>query len=73
VVMLMVDAYGLIGFVIAPPLAVALQIVGSHIILGIQRPANAAPQIDGLEKRLNVVHAAYNGRQEMGEAPAPRR
>lgn len=71
VVLLMVEAYGLIGFVIAPPLAVALQIVGSHVIQLMQRPPHAAPQIDALEQRLNVVHAAYNGQQAMGETPAP--
>ena len=71
VVLLMVEAYGLIGFVIAPPLAVALQIVGSHIIQLMQRPPSAAPQIDALEKRLDVVYAAYNGQQEMGDTPAP--
>ena len=71
VVLLMVEAYGLIGFVIAPPLAVALQILGSHVIQMMQRPPNAAPQIDALEKRLDVVYAAYNGQQAMGQTPAP--
>ncbi len=71
VVLLMVEAYGLIGFVIAPPLAVALQILGSHLIQYMQRPPSTAPQIDALEERLNVAYADYNGRQEMGDTPAP--
>ena len=71
VVLLMVEAYGLIGFVIAPPLAVALQILGSHVIQMMQRPHRDVPQIDALEKRLDVVYAAYNGQQAMGQPPAP--
>ena len=71
VVLLMVEAYGLVGFVIAPPLAVALQILGSHLIQYMQRPPSTMPQIDALEERLNVAYAAYNGRQEMGDPPAP--
>ncbi|MBP8947943.1 MAG: AI-2E family transporter [Candidatus Promineofilum sp.] len=70
-VLLMVEAYGLIGFVIAPPLAVALQILGSHVIQFLQRPPSAVPQIDALEQRLDVVYAAYNGQQEQGDTPAP--
>jgi predicted PurR-regulated permease PerM len=71
VVLLMVEAYGLIGFVIAPPLAVALQILGSHLIQYMQRPPRARPQIDALEERLNGVYATYNGQRETGDAPAP--
>ena len=71
VVLLLVEAYGLVGFVIAPPLAVALQIVGSHVIRLMQRPPSALPQIDALEKRLDVVHATYNGQQANGEPSAP--
>ena len=71
VVLLMVEAYGLMGFVISPPLAVALQILGSHLIQYMQRPPSTAPQINVLEERLNVAYAAYNGQQEMGEPPAP--
>lgn len=71
VVLLMVEAYGLIGFVIAPPLAVALQILGSHLIQYMQRPPRARPQIDALEERLNGVYATYNGQRETGNAPAP--
>ncbi len=71
VVLLMVEAYGLVGFVIAPPLAVALQILGSHLVYYFQRPPHQVPQIDALEERLNLVYAAYNGQQETAEKPAP--
>jgi predicted PurR-regulated permease PerM len=71
VVLLMVEAYGLIGFVIAPPLAVMLQILGSHLIQYMQRQPRARPQIDALEERLNLVYAAYNGQAELGEEPGP--
>jgi predicted PurR-regulated permease PerM len=71
VVLLMVEAYGLVGFVIAPPLAVALQILGGHLIQFMQRPPRSVPQIDALEERLNLVYAAYNGQQETAEKPAP--
>lgn len=71
VVLLMVEAYGLVGFVIAPPLAVMLQILGSHLIQYMQRPPSTMPQIDALEERLTVAYAAYNDRQEMGDPPAP--
>ena len=71
VVLLMVEAYGLVGFVIAPPLAVALQILGSHFIQYSQRPPRATLQIATLEERLNVAYATYNGQQALGETPAP--
>jgi putative permease len=71
VVLLMVEAYGLVGFVIAPPLAVALQILGSHFIQYSQRPPRATLQIETLEERLNVAYATYNGQQALGETPAP--
>lgn len=70
-VLLMVEAYGLIGFVIAPPLAVALQIFVGHASRAIQRPAADTLELSGLEKRLDVAYATYNGQQELGQAPAP--
>lgn len=71
VVLVLVEAYGLIGFVIAPPLAVALQIFGSHVIGVMQRPQTAALRIDGLEERLNTVYALYNGRRGSEDGPPP--
>ena len=71
VVLMRAGALGSCGCYVAPPLAVALQIVGSHIIRLMQQSPSATPQIDALEKRLDVVHAAYNGQEEMGQTPAP--
>ncbi len=71
VVLVLVEAYGLVGFIIAPPLAVALQIVGSHIIAFMQRPQTDALEIDALERRLNVAYATFNGRQALDEEMQP--
>jgi len=69
-VLVMVDAYGLIGFVIAPPLAVLLQISISHFARVVQRPAAPPIQIESLEERLAQVQAAYSA-QANGESPTP--
>ncbi|WP_374689352.1 AI-2E family transporter [Promineifilum sp.] len=69
-VLLMVDAYGLIGFVIAPPLAVLLQISISHFARVMQRPAAPPIQIESLEERLAQVQTAYSA-QVNGESPTP--
>lgn len=69
-VLLMVDAYGLIGFVIAPPLAVLLQISISHFARVMQRPAAPPIQIESLEERLTQVQTAYSA-QVNGESPTP--
>jgi predicted PurR-regulated permease PerM len=61
VIIIMVEAYGLIGFVIGPPLAVAIQVMGGHIIRATRRPAPTAIQVDTLEQRLAAVSAIYDG------------
>ena len=70
-VLITVEAYGLIGFIIAPPLAVALQILVSHIVRVVQQPRNTALQIEALEERLDTVYATYNGREQTGDEAAP--
>lgn len=70
-VLIMVEAYGLIGFVIAPPLAVALQIFAGHVMRIVQRQPEDALALTALEKRLDVAYATYNGQREMGGEPAP--
>jgi len=70
-VLIMVEAYGLIGFVIAPPLAVALQIFAGHVMRIMQRQPEDALALTALEKRLDVAYATYNGQREMGGEPAP--
>ena len=70
-VLILVEAYGLIGFVIAPPLAVALQILGSHVLRVTQQAPQDELELDALVKRLDVAYATYNGQQELGQPPAP--
>ncbi len=70
-VLILVEAYGLIGFVIAPPLAVALQVFAGHAIRIMQRQPEDTLALTALEKRLDVAYATYNGQQEMGGEPAP--
>ncbi len=69
--LMMVGAYGIIGFIIAPPLAVALQIFAGHTLRVMQRPQSDTLALDTLEKRLDVAYATYNGQQELDGAPAP--
>ena len=70
-VLILVDAYGLIGFVIAPPLAVALQVFAGHAMRIMQRQPENTLALMALEKRLDVAYATYNGQREMGGEPAP--
>lgn len=55
----MVDAYGLVGFLIAPPLAVALQVSAGQIIQAYRRPQMATVEFDTLSKRLKEIDAMY--------------
>lgn len=59
VIVMMVDAYGLIGFIVAPPLAVALQVLGSHVIRATRKAPTAAVEFESLEKRLAAVDERY--------------
>ncbi len=58
-ILVMVEAYGLIGFVVAPPLAVAIQVLLSHVVAAVRRSPTASIQVDGLEKRLADISAMY--------------
>lgn len=60
-IVMMVDAYGLTGFLIAPPLAVALQVSLSLIIKAIRRPPPPEVEINSIEQRIAAVTALYNG------------
>lgn len=59
VIVMMVDAYGLIGFIIAPPLAVALQVLGGHIVRATRKTPTATIEFETLEKRLATVDERY--------------
>ena len=60
-VLVMVDAYGMTGFLLAPPLAVALQVLGSHLIRAMRQQPTTAIEFATLEARLAAVSARYNG------------
>lgn len=60
----LVDALGLLGFVAAPPLAAALQTLGGQIFQQRQARNTMAVQLSSVEERLQAVRASYgNGRQ----------
>jgi predicted PurR-regulated permease PerM len=68
-ILVMVEAYGLIGFILAPPLAVAIQVLLSHVVAAARRSPTASIQVESLEQRLADVTAMYaNG--EAGEEGA---
>ena len=67
--LVLVQAYGLVGFVVAPPVAVAIQVLLSYISRAIRRPQTAAVQIDALEEKLAEVRAAYD--REAGDGMRP--
>ncbi len=67
-IVMLVDAYGLTGFLIAPPLAVALQVSLSLIIKAIRRPPPPEVEIDSIEQRIAAVTAIYNGQAPPGGA-----
>jgi putative permease len=65
-VLVLVDQYGLIGILIAPPLAAVIQILASQLIRSTKRPVmpQLAQPIDVLQARLESVQAllaAQNG------------
>ncbi|MBP6015181.1 MAG: AI-2E family transporter [Candidatus Promineofilum sp.] len=57
---MLVDAYGLTGFLIAPPLAVATQVLVSHIVYAMRQTTTTTVEIDALEERLQSVQAHYD-------------
>lgn len=59
VIAMMVDAYGLTGFLIAPPLAVALQVLLGQVTQAIRRGPTTAVELDTIEKRLEAVNELY--------------
>ncbi len=57
---MLVDAYGLTGFLTAPPLAVATQVLVSHIVYAMRQTTTTTVEIDALEERLQSVQAHYD-------------
>jgi predicted PurR-regulated permease PerM len=66
IMILLVQAYGFAGFIIAPPLAVALQVFGSRLVRVIQRPQSITVQIEGLEERVSELQVTRNTDDEEG-------
>ncbi|MFO7664341.1 MAG: AI-2E family transporter [Chloroflexota bacterium] len=60
IMILLVQAYGLVGFIFAPPLAVALQVLIGNIVRAMQRPQDLTYQIEGLEERLSMLQATMD-------------
>jgi predicted PurR-regulated permease PerM len=57
----LVDTYGLLGFVIAPLLAVVVQVVLGNMIRLYLQPEVAAVEIEGLEARYQELYALFTG------------
>jgi predicted PurR-regulated permease PerM len=58
----LVDSYGLVGFVLAPPLAVALQVVVGNVLRAYLQPRTAGTavvEIEQLERRYEEVYALF--------------
>lgn len=70
VIVAMVDAYGLIGFVIAPPLAVAIQVLFGHVIGAFRQQPFVALQIESLQEQAAEVKALYATRGETDDDKA---
>ncbi|MCA9866044.1 MAG: AI-2E family transporter [Anaerolineae bacterium] len=72
VMVMMVDTYGLTGFLIAPPLAVAAQVLVSQIIYAARHTSTTAVEIDTLEERLISIQKHYDEAMETGDETMPR-
>jgi len=64
----LVDSYGLVGFVIAPPLAVALQVVIGNAIRLYLQPEVAAVEMEQLEARYQEIVVLF---KDNGDEPVP--
>ena len=60
VIMMLVNAYGLVGFLIAPPLAVAVQVLLGQIARVIRNGPTTAVQLKTIEKRLQAINERYS-------------
>jgi predicted PurR-regulated permease PerM len=56
----LVDAFGFVGFIIAPPLAAAIQVLGGQIFLYTMRPATTAVHLSELEQRYQEIQRLFN-------------
>jgi len=65
----LVDAFGFVGFIIAPPLAAATQVLVRQIFLYTVQPETTAVHINQLEQRYQKVQRLFNS--ERGELSPP--
>lgn len=70
-IVMMVEVYGLTGFLIAPPLAVATQVLAGQVIQALRQPTVATVEFETLEKRLAAVSAHYEDGDGDEQAPMP--
>jgi predicted PurR-regulated permease PerM len=59
----LVDAFGFVGFIIAPPLAAAIQVLGGQIFLYTMRPATTAVHLSELEQRYQEIQLLFNSNE----------
>jgi predicted PurR-regulated permease PerM len=59
----LVDAFGFVGFIIAPPLAAAIQVLGGQIFLYTMRPATTAVHLTELEQRYQEIQRLFNSNE----------
>lgn len=67
---MMVDSYGLVGFLIAPPLAVAIQVSVGHLVQATRRKSSPVLEFTSLEERLAAAREKLNGAAPDGEPNA---
>lgn len=65
----LVDAFGFVGFIIAPPLAAAVQVLARQIFLYNVRPETTAVHINQLEQRYQEIQRLFNDSD--GGEPVP--
>jgi predicted PurR-regulated permease PerM len=65
----LVDAFGFVGFIIAPPLAAAVQVLARQIFLYNVQPETTAVHINQLEQRYQEIQRLFNDSD--GGEPVP--
>lgn len=71
--LILIEDFGILGLIMAPPLSAAIQIFSSHWLTTQKAPAltGAASQLADLRRRLAEVEAALQNREDRNETPSP--
>lgn len=71
--LILIEDFGILGLIMAPPLSAAIQIFSSHWLTTQKAPAltGAASQLADLRQRLAEVEAALQNREDRNETPSP--